>query len=51
MSAGSDLVAMRRQVDHTCAVCGDHFTAIKTARYCSEKCKQRAKRARGSREA
>jgi len=45
MSAGSDLAALRRQVDHTCR-CGTKFKAIKGALYCSNRCKQMAARAR-----
>lgn len=43
MSIGSDLAAMRQQVEHTCLSCGELFKAIKTAKYCSNACRQKAK--------
>jgi len=46
-AAASDLAAKRRIVAHTCAHCGAAFTAIKKARYCSERCRQAAKYQRG----
>jgi hypothetical protein len=38
--------ARRRQVEHTCAVCGKAFRSIPWARYCSPACSQRAYRQR-----
>lgn len=40
---GAALAAMRRNETKRCAHCGASFTAIRTARYCSERCKQAAK--------
>jgi predicted nucleic acid-binding Zn ribbon protein len=37
------LAALRRRHRKNCAVCGKGFTAIKTARYCSNACRQKAK--------
>jgi predicted nucleic acid-binding Zn ribbon protein len=45
-SPGAALAAQRRRIPHTCPVCGKTFTAIRTARYCSESCQQKAKRTR-----
>lgn len=42
--AARALAAQRRQVAHTCPVCGTAFTAITTRRYCSRACQQRAYR-------
>jgi len=47
MNPASELAAQRRRVSHTCPVCGATFTAIKTARYCSNACRQKAKYRRG----
>lgn len=41
--SGRALAAQRRQVSHTCPVCGQTFTALKTARFCSNRCRQAAK--------
>jgi predicted nucleic acid-binding Zn ribbon protein len=38
-----DLAAMRKQVERRCAVCGTETLKLKTARYCSNACRQRAK--------
>ena len=46
-SPASALAAQRRRVSHTCPVCGKSFTALKTARYCSNACRQKAKYRRG----
>lgn len=43
LSAGSELVAMRRKHQHTCAICGKEFEALIHALYCSTPCKRRAK--------
>lgn len=45
---GSALAAQRRQVSHHCRWCGNAFTGIKTARYCSGSCQQKAKRDRAT---
>lgn len=42
-TAGQSLAACRRQVQHTCPVCGNHFIALRTARFCSNRCRQAAK--------
>jgi len=39
---GAALAALRRQVEKSCAHCGDTFSGIKTARFCSEKCRYAA---------
>lgn len=36
----------RKRVEHTCAECGTKFTARADAKFCSQKCKQRAYRKR-----
>lgn len=36
----------RRKIGHVCPVCGKSFTGLKTARYCSNRCRQAAKYAR-----
>lgn len=41
--AARQLAGLRKKVGHTCPVCGKRFEAIKTAKYCSEACKQKAK--------
>ena len=46
MNPASELASQRRRIPHTCAVCGKPFTGIRTARYCSASCQQKAKRAR-----
>jgi hypothetical protein len=46
MPPGAQMAAQRRKVPHTCPVCGISFQALRTARYCSNACKQRAKRKR-----
>ena len=30
----------RRRVEHTCQVCGKAFTAIRTAKFCGNRCRQ-----------
>jgi predicted nucleic acid-binding Zn ribbon protein len=44
--AGAALSALRRRAQIVCAVCGTSFTALRTARYCSNRCRQAAKYAR-----
>lgn len=38
--------ASRTRAAKDCAVCGTEFTAIKTAKFCSNRCRQAAKYAR-----
>lgn len=45
-TTGHDLALMRRVVGHVCAECGEAFTGIKRARYCSRVCANRAYRSR-----
>ncbi len=40
------LAAQRARVPHTCVVCGQAFVAVRQARYCSNRCAQRAAYAR-----
>jgi len=40
------LASLRKQVHHTCPVDGIEFTGIKKAVYCSNRCRQKAKRSR-----
>ena len=42
----SVLAGMRKTYDHSCKICGDPFTGLERALYCSNSCKQRAKYAR-----
>ena len=44
--AGHRLQALRKREPRTCKECGESFVAIKTAKYCSNRCRQRAKRKR-----
>ena len=41
-SPGRALVALRRKVSHSCAVCGKAFRGYVNARYCSDACRWRA---------
>ena len=43
---GAALAALRRRVWHVCKSCGKRFKGIATAIYCSNACRQRAKRER-----
>lgn len=36
--------AMREQVEHVCENCGKSFTGLKTAKFCSDMCKDRKRR-------
>jgi hypothetical protein len=45
--AASALAAQRRRIGHVCPVCGASFTALKTAVYCGNPCRQKAKYQRG----
>lgn len=45
--AGQQLAALRRRdVPHTCPVCGTEFTGMAKSRFCSNRCKQREKNLR-----
>lgn len=44
--AAALLSAQRKRIDKVCPQCGKQFKAIKTAVYCSNACRQRAKYAR-----
>jgi rRNA maturation endonuclease Nob1 len=48
MTPGAQLAARRRIYQHNCQECGELFPGIKTARYCSGSCQQKAKRKRAS---
>lgn len=50
--AASELAGLRKRVSHTCPICGVRFEAIKSAIYCSNACRQRAKyqRSKGNNE-
>jgi predicted nucleic acid-binding Zn ribbon protein len=41
----------RRRVEHTCQVCGTTFTAIKTAKFCGNRCRQAWKNEKNRRKA
>ena len=41
------LAGLRKKVGHVCPICEKRFKAIKTAKYCSNACRQRAKYQRG----
>ena len=43
MKLGSALAALRRTHWHYCYICNKRFSGIKTARYCSNACRQKAK--------
>jgi hypothetical protein len=45
--SASALAAQRRRIGHVCPVCGKSFTALKTAVYCGNPCRQKAKYHRG----
>ena len=46
MKPGTALAAMRRTSWHACLSCGNRFSGIKTAKFCSNACRQRAKYAK-----
>ena len=46
MSPGSALAAKRKVLVKICPICKTEFKGLKTAIYCSNKCKQKAKYAR-----
>lgn len=39
MNAAQQLAAMRRKVEKDCSTCGEPFTGLKTALYCSDSCR------------
>jgi hypothetical protein len=47
MNPASELAGQRRRIGHTCPVCGKSFVALKTAVYCGNPCRQKAKYQRG----
>jgi hypothetical protein len=47
IGAGQKVCQFRKIIQHTCPVCGASFTALKTAVYCSNACRQKAKYQRG----
>jgi predicted nucleic acid-binding Zn ribbon protein len=40
---GKELAALRKRVKKNCVVCGREIVALKQAKYCSNRCRQRAK--------
>jgi len=40
---GKELAALRKRVQKNCVVCGRKMVALKQAKYCSNRCRQRAK--------
>jgi len=46
LSPGAALAAKRKKEKKVCPSCQEKFIGIKTAIYCSNKCRQRAKNAR-----
>ena len=46
MKPGAALAAQRRTSWHACLSCGKRFSGIKTAKFCSNACRQRAKYAK-----
>jgi len=42
-NAGRELALLRKRVTKTCQVCGTRIIALKQAKYCSNRCRQRAK--------
>ncbi len=46
--AGRLRAAKRRTVERTCEICGTRFEGIASRRYCSDRCRMRASRARQS---
>ena len=46
MKPGAALAALRGRHWHRCATCGKRFSGIKTAKTCSNACRQKAKYAR-----
>jgi hypothetical protein len=47
MNPASELASQRQRIGHVCPVCGAAFVALKTARYCGNPCRQKAKYRRG----
>lgn len=45
---GAALAALRKRSWHLCAVCTKRFSGIAKAVYCSNACRQKAKRGRSS---
>ena len=47
MTIGAQLSAQRKQVEKICSSCNTVFLGVKIAKYCSNKCRQKAKYIRG----
>lgn len=45
-AAGAALRALRRRIDHTCPECETVFQGVVEAKFCSNRCRQRAKNRR-----
>lgn len=43
MKPGAALASLRRTPWHLCESCGKRFSGIKTAKFCSNACRQKAK--------
>jgi len=41
--AGRQLALLRKRVNKLCEICGKQIVALKQAKYCSNRCRQRAK--------
>ncbi|EDN65950.1 hypothetical protein BGP_3343 [Beggiatoa sp. PS] len=40
---GKELAALRKRIKKNCVICGREMVALKQAKYCSNRCRQRAK--------
>lgn len=49
-NAGAALAAMRAIESKQCVVCGEEIKGLKSKKYCTEKCKQKAKYERNKEE-
>ncbi len=47
MTIGAQLSAQRKRVEKVCSSCNTVFQGVKIAKYCSNKCRQKAKYIRG----
>ena len=43
VNAGKQLASLRRRIRKDCEMCGREIVALKQAKYCSNRCRQRAK--------
>ena len=48
LTLGAALAARRQIHNKVCLICGEKFKAIATAKYCSNRCRQQAKRMRAA---